>query len=96
VARLGAFGVGAGHRGPFAGGTMTLFPATGVPSCCCQTRRPERDGADNVAAQSGTNSSSSAISSEKMPSASVTAKPKIRLAELALGCGTGLRTAAAR
>src|SRR4051812_43443832 len=62
-------------------------------SCCCHARRlmAAREGA----AQSGTNSSSSAISSEKMPSASVTAKPKIRLPNWPCAA-EGLRSAAER
>ena len=66
-------------------------------SCCCHARRPEAispETARRVKAQSFTNSSSSAISNEKMPSASVTAKPKIRLPNCPWAA-EGLRIAAA-
>src|SRR3954463_8138284 len=63
-------------------------------SCCCHARRFGRSGAKNRP-QSGTNSSSSAISSEKMPSASVTANPKMRLPNWPCAA-EGLRSAAER
>src|ERR1700688_750035 len=88
VAAFG-FGVGAGCLALW--GAMTLSHGVLLLLSCAPPGKAARRGA----AQSGTNSSSSAISSEKMPSASVTAKPKIRLPNWPWAA-EGLRTAAAR
>ena len=71
-------------------GIFSLLIALLLLSCA-----PPEAAARRSAAQSGTNSRSNAISSEKMPSASVTAKPKIRLPNWPWAA-EGLRTAAAR